>query len=96
MLYFPNGRKKRGKGGSFHTLRFVLRFDEAHDTVSVAACVPYTYTHLRQHLRSLGDDATRASRFRRRRLCSSLAGNACEHGQICRLGGATAGHHGLL
>ena len=50
----------------------------ADDTVSVAPCVPYTYSHIREFLRSLSDDPTRAYRMRRRRLCSTLAGNACE------------------
>ena len=50
----------------------------ANDTVSVAPCVPYTYSHIREFLRSLSDDPTRAYRMRRRRLCSTLAGNACE------------------
>ena len=33
VLYYPNGRRRRrGKGGSFHTLRFVLTFEFDHDT----------------------------------------------------------------
>jgi len=80
ILYFANGRQRRRgkKGGCFHTLRFTLTFAHDHDTCSVAACVPYTFTQIRQHLRSLADDPTRAARFRRRRLCATLAGNACE------------------
>ena len=40
--------------------------------------MPYTYSHIRQQLRVLSEDPTRAYRMRRRRLCSTLAGNACE------------------
>ena len=79
VLYHSNGRRRSSRRrGTFHTLRFVLHFEYADDTVSVAPCVPYTYSHIREFLRSLSDDPTRAYRMRRRRLCSTLAGNACE------------------
>ena len=70
VLYHSNGRRRSSRRrGTFHTLRFVLHFEYADDTVSVAPCVPYTYSHIREFLRSLSDDPTRAYRMRRRRLC---------------------------
>ena len=79
VLYYSNGKRREARRrGCFHTLRFVLEFEFGADTVSVAPCVPYTYSQLKQHLRLLSEDPTRAYRMRRRRLCSTLAGNACE------------------
>ena len=53
VLYYSNGRRRSTRRrGTFHTLRFVLCFEYADDVVSVAPCVPYTYSHIRQDLHS--------------------------------------------
>lgn len=48
------------------------------DTLYVAYTYPYTYTDLQLYLRKLEADPVRRNRFRRRVLCTTLAGNDCD------------------
>ena len=84
LLYYPNGRRRRaGRRSTYHTLRFSLRPQFDGDRCRLAGCVPYTLTQIRHHISLLCDpppqDTFRARHcIRRRRLCSTLAGNACD------------------
>ncbi|KAH8060941.1 zinc carboxypeptidase [Aureococcus anophagefferens] len=50
---------------------------QGDDRVFLAHCYPYTYSDLRRELQAL-DDRPGPSVVRRRRLCSTLAGNDCD------------------
>lgn len=73
VCYYQNNIRR--KGGFYYTATFTLSFPHSLDTVYVAYCYPYTYTDLRRYLAALESDPKRRSRFRRRTLCSTLAGN---------------------
>ena len=49
-----------------------------NDCVFIAHTFPYTYTDLQRYLTKLEQDPVISSRFRRRVLCQTLAGNNCE------------------
>ena len=76
VAYFQNGIKR--KNGCYYTLTFSVSFPHDGDTAYLAHCYPYTYTDLRMYLRKLEADPQRSNCFRRRTLCSTLAGNDCD------------------
>jgi len=57
---------------------FELEYAPADDVCYFAPCYPYRYSDLQRHLDALAADSSRASRFRRRTLCRTLAGNKCD------------------
>merc|ERR1719379_338635 len=63
---------------NYYTLTFTVSFNHDGDTVYFAHCFPYTYTDLQLYLKELEADPKRSQRFRRRKLCETLAGNACD------------------
>ncbi|KAF0718028.1 Aste57867_1944 [Aphanomyces stellatus] len=80
---FTAGNCRRGKRYYF-TLSFVYRFEassamaDGTDTVYFAHCFPYTYTSLQAYLNRLLLDPIRSPNVRRRTLCATVCGNACE------------------
>mmetsp|Transcript_47300 Transcript_47300/g.86861 ORF Transcript_47300/g.86861 Transcript_47300/m.86861 type:complete len:756 (-) Transcript_47300:91-2358(-) len=80
IAYYQNGirRKDQFKGATYFTLTFTIVFEHERDTVYLAHCYPYTYTDLQKDLAALERDGNMARRFSRRKLCDTLAGNACD------------------
>ncbi|RHY33584.1 hypothetical protein DYB32_001518 [Aphanomyces invadans] len=71
--------RRRWRTKRYHyTLSFVYRFDTAMDTVYFAHCYPYTYTHLQRYLTTLLACPLRSPNVRRRTLCPTVCGNACD------------------
>lgn len=79
IAYYQNGVRRKEKGGSnYYTLTFTVTFEHDCDLVYFSHCYPYTYTDLQKDLRELEKDPNMSRRFRRRKLCETLAGNACD------------------
>ncbi|CAD7957535.1 unnamed protein product [Amoebophrya sp. A120] len=74
--YYQNGIAKRR--GVYYTLTFQIAFSYDFDVVYVAQCYPYTYTDLQYDLSKIEEDAKPRNCFRRRKLCETLAANACD------------------
>merc|ERR1712078_930172 len=83
IVYYQNGIRRReksvsgDKGTNYYTLTFTIEFQHDSDTVYFSHCYPYTYTDHQKDLQELESDPAVASCFRRRKLCDTLAGNAC-------------------
>lgn len=77
IIYYQNGLRRKGST-NYYTLTFTVRFEHDHDTVSFAHCYPYSYTDLQHDLQKLESQPDMATKFRRRKLCETLAGNACD------------------
>jgi len=85
IAYYQNGiRRSRDrssggdKGTNYFTLTFTVSFEHDNDSVYFSHCFPYTYTDLQKDLQKLESDPAIARLFRRRKLCETLAGNACD------------------
>lgn len=79
IIYYQNGIRRKDKGGTnYYTLTFTAQFKHDFDVVYFAHCYPYSYTDLQSDLRRLESDPNMSRRFRRRKLCDTLAGNACD------------------
>jgi hypothetical protein len=78
ICYFCNSLKKKN-GTFFYSLTFQMKFDYDYDTVYMAHCYPYTYTQLQRFLRSLEADPHKKSRYQRKLLCQTIAGNNCDY-----------------
>eukprot|EP00927_Polykrikos_kofoidii_P060710 TRINITY_DN55630_c0_g1_i1.p1 TRINITY_DN55630_c0_g1~~TRINITY_DN55630_c0_g1_i1.p1 ORF type:complete len:955 (-),score=174.64 TRINITY_DN55630_c0_g1_i1:177-3041(-) len=79
IIYYQNGIRRKDKGGTtYYTLTFTTQFKHDVDIVYFAHCYPYSYTDLQTDLRKLETDPNMSRRFRRRKLCDTLAGNACD------------------
>lgn len=76
IAYYANSIRR--KGGCYYTLTFTVTFPLDHDTCFLAHCYPFTYTDWKLYLQKLQADPARASRFRCRPLCQTLAGNDCD------------------
>ncbi|KAH9145714.1 hypothetical protein AeRB84_010368 [Aphanomyces euteiches] len=81
-FYYENSDDlMRAQRRHHYTLSFVYKF-HAHlsdsDTVYFAHCFPYTYTNLQTYMGSLVACPTRGPNIRRRTLCTTLCGNACD------------------
>lgn len=76
IAYYANSIRR--KGGCYHTLTFTISFPHEQDTCYLAHCYPFTYTDWKLYLQRLSADPGRASRFRSRLLCHTLAGNDCD------------------
>eukprot|EP00391_Amoebophrya_sp_Ameob2_P000675 CAMPEP_0179009986 /NCGR_PEP_ID=MMETSP0795-20121207/16561_1 /TAXON_ID=88552 /ORGANISM="Amoebophrya sp., Strain Ameob2" /LENGTH=993 /DNA_ID=CAMNT_0020705213 /DNA_START=120 /DNA_END=3100 /DNA_ORIENTATION=- len=74
--YYQNGISKRR--GVYYTLTFEMQFEHDFDEVYVAQCYPYTYTDLQFDLSEIETAAKKSNCFRRRKLCETLAANACD------------------
>ncbi|RLO09681.1 hypothetical protein DYB28_004389 [Aphanomyces astaci] len=71
--------RRRWRTKRYHyTLSFVYQFDTGVDTVYFAHCFPYTYTNLQSYLKSLLACPLRSPNVRRRTLCPTVCGNACD------------------
>jgi hypothetical protein len=101
VLYYANhivrraAARRRGKkraAAYYYTLTFALVPEHDGDTLHVCYCQPYTYTRLGADLRLLeaAAAAAPAGTVRRERLCSTLAGNACEVLTITDFGASAA------
>eukprot|EP00698_Gefionella_okellyi_P012506 TRINITY_DN3376_c0_g1_i1.p1 TRINITY_DN3376_c0_g1~~TRINITY_DN3376_c0_g1_i1.p1 ORF type:complete len:976 (-),score=156.11 TRINITY_DN3376_c0_g1_i1:4-2508(-) len=73
ICYYQNHIKRRN--GFYYTFTYSCQFMYENDTVYFAYCYPLSYTSLQTYLRELEEDPKRKTRFRRRTLCQSLAGN---------------------
>lgn len=79
IAYYQNGIRRKDKGGTmYYTLTFTVNFEHDADLVYFSHCYPYTYTDLQLDLRTYEQDPQMMRRFRRRKLCETLAGNACD------------------
>lgn len=84
IAYYQNGirRRDRGisgdKGINYHTLTFTVVFQHDADMVYFSHCYPYTYTDLQKDLQAFEANPAASRMFRRRKLCETLAGNACD------------------
>jgi len=78
VCYYRNDQTRLGRRQ--HSLTFTYTFVHGGEgeVVYFAYCHPYTYSDLQVHLRTLQDDPERRKTFRRRTLCKTLAGNACD------------------
>lgn len=89
ICYYQNNMKKKN-AGFYYTLTFTLSFSctlpsfsvnlggiivDDYDTVYIAHCYPYTYSQLCKSLKMLENDKSNGSKFRRRTLCQTIAGN---------------------
>ncbi|CAE7514428.1 AGBL3, partial [Symbiodinium pilosum] len=77
IAYYQNGLRRQ-KGANYYTLTFTVTFEHDCDEVYFSHCYPYTYTDLQLDLRALEKDPNMVRRLRRRKLCDTLAGNACD------------------
>jgi len=77
ICYYQNNMRKKS-GGYFYTLTFSLSFNYNQDTVYIAHCYPYTYSDLTKYLGKLTSDPKKRNRVRKKLLCHTIAGNACE------------------
>ncbi|KAJ8609708.1 hypothetical protein CTAYLR_008434 [Chrysophaeum taylorii] len=77
VCYFKNARtyEVNGTTRNYYTLSFVVFIPDQQQTY-LAHCYPYTYSDLRSEVKALVE--RRSSVVRRRRLCSTLAGNDCD------------------
>lgn len=81
VCYYRNFCGKSGgkKGGrSLYSLSFVYTFRSDGDRVYFAYNFPYTFTRLQRFIRQIEKDPVRQKVFRRRLLCRTLSGNACD------------------
>jgi len=79
IMYYQNGIKRKDKGGNnYYTLTWTVTFRHDGDSVYFSHCYPYSYTDLQNDLRDMERDPNMVRRFRRRKLCETLAGNACD------------------
>jgi len=76
IAYYQNGLRRQKS--TYYTLTFTVTFDHDCDEVYFSHCYPYTYTDLQLDLRALEKDPNMVRRLRRRKLCDTLAGNACD------------------
>eukprot|EP00437_Effrenium_voratum_P026684 CAMPEP_0181402510 /NCGR_PEP_ID=MMETSP1110-20121109/3212_1 /TAXON_ID=174948 /ORGANISM="Symbiodinium sp., Strain CCMP421" /LENGTH=751 /DNA_ID=CAMNT_0023524731 /DNA_START=33 /DNA_END=2288 /DNA_ORIENTATION=+ len=77
IAYYQNGLRRQ-KGATYYTLTFTVTFANDCDEVYFSHCYPYTYSDLQLDLRAMERDPNMVRRFRRRKLCDTLAGNACD------------------
>lgn len=77
IAYYQNGLRRQ-KGANYYTLTFTVTFDHDCDEVYFSHCYPYTYSDLQMDLLALEKDPNMVRRLRRRKLCDTLAGNACD------------------
>eukprot|EP00931_Biecheleriopsis_adriatica_P028171 TRINITY_DN16842_c0_g1_i3.p1 TRINITY_DN16842_c0_g1~~TRINITY_DN16842_c0_g1_i3.p1 ORF type:complete len:957 (+),score=230.46 TRINITY_DN16842_c0_g1_i3:73-2943(+) len=77
IAYYQNGLRRQ-KGSNYYTLTFTVSFENDCDEVYFSHCYPYTYTDLQMDLKAWDKDPNMQRRFRRRKLCETLAGNACD------------------
>eukprot|EP00438_Fugacium_kawagutii_P033828 Skav235837 [mRNA] locus=scaffold1931:271983:280981:- [translate_table: standard] len=77
IAYYQNGLRRQ-KGANYYTLTFTVTFDHDCDEVYFSHCYPYTYSDLQMDLLALEKDPNMLRRLRRRKLCDTLAGNACD------------------
>ena len=77
IAYYQNGLRKQ-KGSNYYTLTFTVTFDHDCDEVYFSHCYPYTFSDLQVDLKALERDPHMVRRLRRRKLCDTLAGNACD------------------
>lgn len=75
IAYYRNDNVREGMNPT-HTLSFTLEFPYSDDTVYLAYCYPYTYSHLQDRLLLIQNDEERAQYCKIRLLCRSLAGNS--------------------
>lgn len=77
IAYYSSQRKRRGREDEpppFHALSFEIKFEYTNDRVYIAHCYPYTYTDLRNFIRSTVTMDVK-DRIRKTILCQSNAGN---------------------
>ena len=81
----PHGKSSGGGGGSqgvnaksMYALSFVYTFQSDGDNVYFAYNYPYTFSRLQRLIHRLELDPVRQKVFRRRLLCKTLSGNACD------------------
>lgn len=75
ISYFANYIRRAGSQKTYFTLSFTYEFPYIDDTVYIAYCYPYTYSHLMKDLSPIED----LSFVSRKLLCYSIAGNRCEY-----------------
>ncbi|CAN0227561.1 unnamed protein product [Pylaiella littoralis] len=96
VCYFKNQQTRAGLK-PFWTLTFVVQTKYDQDTLYLAHCFPYRYTDLQRYLNDLEVSPLGLSgAIRRRRLCETLAGNACDLLTITSPGGDHASKKGIV
>jgi cytosolic carboxypeptidase protein 2/3 len=74
ICYYQNSMKRKNQGYYF-TLTWQYTFEHENDVVYFAHSYPYTFTDLQRYIEKLEADPKRKTRFRRRALCTTIAGN---------------------
>ena len=77
VCYYQNSMKKK-TAGHYFTLTFSITFTNDNDTVYFAHSYPYTYSDLQRYLARLENDPKKKTRFRRKELCKTMAGNSVD------------------
>jgi len=88
IAYYQNGIRRKEK--AYYTLTFTFTFPHDEDEVYFSHCYPYTFSDLQQDLRVMEQDPSMLRRFRRRKLCDTLAGNPCDLITITSFGDSVA------
>jgi hypothetical protein len=80
IRYFQNGIRKDVTyySKSYYTLTFTYNFEYDDDTVFFAYSTPYTYSDLRNDLGVIESDPARRGFMKKKILCRTLSGEACE------------------
>jgi len=71
VCYYRNSKK-------YHTASFTINSAHENDTMYIAYCYPYVYSDLQKYLLSLETNPKTKKHMRRRVLCKTLCGNACD------------------
>ena len=85
VCYYQNSMKKKTVG-HYYTLTFRVQTNNDNDTVYFAHSYPYTYSDLHRYLDKLEADPKKKTRFKRKELCKTLAGNICDQLVITTFG----------
>ena len=69
---------KKKTVGHYYTLTFRVQTNYDNDTVYFAHSYPYSYSDLQRYLNCLEADPKKKTRFKRKELCKSIAGNTVD------------------
>jgi len=75
VCYYATTEDRPAGNGKFYAVAWSITFSHTRDTFYFAHSHPYTFTNLQRDLWALEQDPERATTFRRKALCYTLAGN---------------------
>jgi hypothetical protein len=78
ICYYQNQIPKKRPAGHYYTLTWTVQFEHDGDTIYFAHSYPYTFSDLQRYLNKLENDPSLRTRFRRKMLCQTNAGNPCD------------------